>query len=295
MGRDYIRYLLFSLVVFLCHVLPGRFLYWIALRVADLNYFIFDPKGREAVKSNLRQVLPDASEERIVYETRWVFRNFGKYLTEFFRFRSFDKRFFDKHVAIRGKEHIDAALQKGKGALLLSAHLSNWELGAAAMHALCGYKANVVVAMHRYGRVNELFMRERESMGLNVIDMRTAPRQVMRALKRNEVICILGDRDPTEQGVMVDFFGRPCRFPQGPARFALAMGSPIIPGFCLRRTNDSFTIVFEPPILPPTSGNKDENVRLMTQQYARVVEEAVRWHPEEWGVFYPVWEGEWEG
>jgi KDO2-lipid IV(A) lauroyltransferase len=293
MTRDYIRYVLFSLVVFLCNRLPGRFLYWIALRVADLNYFIFDRAGREAVKANLRQVLPEASEARIIYETRWVFRNFGKYLTEFFRFTKFDQAFFEKHVAIRGTEHIDQALAGGKGCIALSAHLSNWELGAAAL-AMAKYPANVVVAMHRYGRINDMFMKERESTGLKVVDMRMAPRQVMKLLKNNEVICILGDRDPTEQGIEVEFFGRLARFPQGPARFSIATGAPIVPGFCLRRTNDSFTIVFQKPIAPPEHGTREEKTRALTQLYAKVIEEAIRWHPEEWGVFYPVWDGEWK-
>jgi len=292
--RDYFRYLCFSAIIMLCHLLPGRFLYWIALRVADLNYFIFDPRGREAVKANLRVVLPDATEERITYEARWVFRNFGKYLSEFFRFRSFDKAFFDKHVAIHGQEHVDRALAQGRGVLIVSAHLSNWELGAAAMRQACGYEVNVIAAMHRYGRVNNLFMRERESMGVRVIDMRTAPRRVIRALRGNGIVGLQGDRDPTEHGIDVEFFGRACRFPQGPARFAIASGAPIVPGFVLRRTNDSFTVVFEPPIPVPETGTREERTQVMTQAYARVIEEAIRWHPEEWGVFYRVWEEEWQ-
>jgi phosphatidylinositol dimannoside acyltransferase len=292
--RDYIRYLLFSLIVALCRFLPGRFLYWIALRIADLNYFLFDPRGREAVKANLRRILPDASEDRIVYEARWVFRNFGKYLTEFFRFRRFDRAFFDRHVAVMGKNHIDDALASGKGCLIVSAHLSNWELGAAGMRMLYDLPVHMVVAMHRYGRVNNLFMREREHMGLQVIDMRAAPRQAMRALRKNEVVCMLGDRDPTEAGIEVDFFGAPCRFPQGPARISLATGAPIVPGYILRRTNDSFTIVFSPPIHPPETGDRRERAHAVTQAFARTIEEAIRWHPEEWGVFYSAWEETWK-
>lgn len=292
--RDYIRYLLFSLLIFACNTLPQRFLYWIALRLGDLNYFLLDPVGRAAVMSNLRQVLPDASEERLRYEAQWVFRNFAKYLTEFFRFRQHDKAYFHKHVALKGRQYIDEALARGKGCLILSAHLSNWELGGAALSLGYGYKVNVVAAMHRYGRVNELFMRERRASGVNVIDMRVAPRQVIRALRNNEIVCVLGDRDPTEQGVLIDFFGKPCRFPQGPGRFAVMTGTTLVPGFVLRRTNDSFTIVFQPPIVPPTEGTKEEKVRAVTQQFARMTEEAIRDHPEEWGVFYRIWEETWK-
>jgi KDO2-lipid IV(A) lauroyltransferase len=293
MLKDKLKYFGFCVIIFLCHILPGRFLYWIALRVSDLNY-LFDKNGREAVKSNMRVILPDATEERITYETRWVFRNFGKYLTEFFRFRQFDKTYFLKHVALRGMHYVDEVLEKGNGCITLTAHLSNWELGAAGVSMLGNHPVSIVAAMHRYGKVNDLFMRERERMGLKVLDMRTAPRQVMKALRNNEIVGIPGDRDPTEQGIVIEFFGRPCRFPQGPARFAINCGSAIVPVFCLRRTNDSFTVSFEPPIYPPEEGTKEEKAVAMTQAYARVIEDAIRWHPEEWSVFYRVWEEGWK-
>lgn len=293
MLKNKIKYIGYKGIIVLCLTLPNRFLYWVSLRLADLNW-LFDKRGRNAVKANLRTILPDAAECRIEYETRWVFRNFGKYLSEFFRFRLFDENFFEKHVAVRGAEYIDKALKNGKGGILLSAHLSNWELGAAAMRKKYDYKVNVVAEPHTYSKANDLFMRERDSMNINVIEPKDAPRKALGALKRNELVCILGDRDPSLQGVEIDFFGKPCTFPQGPARFAIATGAPIIPGFVLRRTNDSFTIVFEKEINVPEEGTKEEKVLAMTQQYAKVIEDAIRWHPEEWTVFYSVWEESWK-
>ena len=291
--RDFIRFLLLRWLIFAVQTLPQRYTYWIALRVGDLNYFLLDPKGREAVLSNLRRVLSDAKEDRIEYEARWIFRNFAKYLTEFFRFRQFDEAYFQRSVMIKGKEILEKAMKEGKGCILLSSHLSNWEFGAAATSKLLGYKVNVVAASHRFGRIDRLFVRERESAGINVIQVEHAAREVLRALKRNEVVCILGDRDATDSGVQVDFFDKTCAFPKGPARFALKAGCPLIPGFVLRRTNDSFTIVFEQAIQVPSDGERDEKVRLMTQAFARFTEEAIRWHPEEWGVFYDVWGEKW--
>ncbi|MFH0911506.1 MAG: lysophospholipid acyltransferase family protein [Planctomycetota bacterium] len=292
MWKHFLKYLGYKAILLLCLTLPTRFLYWVAIRLADLNWAL-DARGRNAVKANLRTILPDAAECRIEYEARWVFRNFGRYLSEFFRFRHFDADFFEKHTAIRGKEHIDAALARGRGCIVLSAHLSNWELGAAALHRVGHYPVNVVVELHETRRLEELFLRERSSVDLGIIPTRQAGRAVMRALQRNEIVCILGDRDPSEHGVTVEFFGRPCRFPQGPARFAIATQAPIVPGFVLRRTNDSFTVSFEPPIPVPATGTKREKVLAMTQAHARVIEEAIRWHPEEWTVFYRVWEEEW--
>ncbi|MDR1519605.1 MAG: lysophospholipid acyltransferase family protein [Planctomycetota bacterium] len=292
--KTYLHYLAFRLIIALCDLLPQRFLYFIALRAADANYYWLDPAGRRAVEDNLRVVLPGASPERIAKEARWVFRNFAKYLSEFFRFRHFDRAFFQTNMAIFGLEHIDAALAAGKGCVVSSAHLSNWELGAAGLSILAGKKLTVSAARHRYGRINRLFMRERERMGLLVADMeKNAGLALMRALRRNEAVGVMGDRDPTEQGVKIRFFGRNCRFPQGPARLALATGAPLIPAFCLRRSNDSFSCVFHPPIPVPAEGDRDEKVRLMTQVFADLIADTIRLHPEQWAVFYPFWDAEW--
>lgn len=293
--RIYIRYLLFRLLIAVCYLLPQRFLYCIALRIADMNYYWLDPSGRRAVEGNLRQVFPDAIPARINKETRWVFRNFAKYLTEFFKFRHFDLNWFKTNMAMFGLEHIDRALAAGKGCVVSSAHLANWELGAAGLSIMGGKTMTVSVAMHRYGRINDLFIRERESMGLRVADMeKDAARVMLRALRRNEVVGVMGDRDPTQQGVMIDFFGLPCRFPQGPARLALATGAPVIPAFCIRRSNDSFSMTFLPPIPVPEEGTRDEKVRAMTQAFADIIADAIRVHPEQWGVFYPIWQADWK-
>ncbi|MCD8245693.1 MAG: lysophospholipid acyltransferase family protein, partial [Parabacteroides sp.] len=279
----------------LCNVMPQRFLYFIALRVADLNYYWLDKKGRKAVHENLRQVLTDAPEARIHKEARWVFRNFAKYLTEFFRFRHFDETFFRTNMAHFGVDNVDNALAGGKGCIISSAHMANWELGAAGLSIMGHKKMTVSVAMHRFGKINNLFMREREAVGLTVADMPTAPpRSPMRAPRRNEGVGAKGLRDPTAQGVMVDFFGKPCRFPQGPARMSLATGAPIIPAFCLRRTNDSFTTVFLPPLAMPVEGDREEKVRAITQQFAQVMENAIQMFPEQWAVFYSFWAADWQ-
>lgn len=293
--KIYVRYVLFRMMIAVCNFLPQRFLYCIALRIADLNYYWLDRQGRAAVESNLRRVLPDAIPARINKETRWVFRNFSKYLTEFFRFRHFDLDWFKTNMAMFGLEYVDRALAEGKGCIVSSAHLSNWELGAAGLSIMGGKKITVSVAMHRYGRINDLFMRERTSKGLLVADMeKDAALTMLRALRRNEVVGIMGDRDPTQQGIMVNFFGRQCRFPQGPSRLSVSSGAPLIPAFCLRRSNDSFSMVFLPPVPVPTEGTRDEKVQVMTQMYADIIAETIRVHPEQWGVFYPFWDGDWK-
>lgn len=291
--KYYIRYWLFRLVMFSTSVLPARFAYWVSIRIADLGYFLGDRKGRNAVMRNLRQVMPDESQGRIIYETRWVFRNWGKYFTEFFRFSSFDRMYFLKHVSVSNLHHITNALKAGKGCMIMSAHVSNWELGAAYYAVRMGLKVNVVAARHHSERINKLFVEQRTAMGINVIYTEEAGVKVLRALKNNEIVCILSDRDVGGFGIEVDFFGRKCRFPQGPVRFAIKSGAMCIPGFVTRRTNDSFVIDMKEPIVFPQELDKVAKVEYGIREYIKYLEEFIRLHPEEWPVFYDIWDEEW--
>jgi lauroyl/myristoyl acyltransferase len=282
------RYVWFKLVSFLSMTLPRPILYWVAHRLADFNHR-FDHRGRHAVRDNLRVILgPQAPEDRIRYEARWVFRNFGKYLAEFFGYQRFGARFIDTYIDFIGLEHVDAALARGKGAVINTAHLSNWEIGAAAF-ARKGYPLTAIAQMHPEPDVNELFRRQRASRSYFVIPPEGALRRCTRALRENQLVCFVGDRTAGEGDVEVTFMGRPCRFPQGPARIALAAGAPLIPGFVIRRTSDSFAIVVEPPIEPPHVGDRREAARIMTQKFADVVAQYVRMFPAQWGVFFKAW------
>ncbi len=276
-------------------VLPARFAYWVSLRIADLGYFLGDINGRKAVMNNLRRVLPNESEGRIIYEARWVFRNWGKYFTEFFRFSSYDKAYFLKHVSTVNLHHIINALKAGKGCVIMSAHVSNWELGAAYYAVRMGLKVNVVAAKHQSEKINKLFVDQRNAMGINVIYSEEAGRKVLRALKNNEIVCILSDRDIGVDGVEVDFFGAKCRFPQGPVRFAMKSGAMCLPGFVTRRTNDSFVVEMKEPIIFPEEFTKSEKVEYGIKEYVKYLESFIRLHPEEWPVFYNVWDEKWHG
>jgi KDO2-lipid IV(A) lauroyltransferase len=283
-----LRYAYFRTISFLSLTLPRPVAYWVAHRVADFNYFV-DARGRRAVHDNLRVILgPQAPERRIRYEARWVFRHFGEYMTEFFGYQRFGAKFIDTYVDLIGKEHLDEALAKGRGAIMVTAHFSNWEIGAALL-ARKGYELMSVAQMHPEPDVNELFRRQRASRGYYVIPIEGAYRRSVQWLKENKVVCFVGERNVVAGGDIVQFFGRPCLFPQGPARIALATGAPLLPGFVIRRANNSFAGIIEPPIPVPEKGSRRERGLAMTQAYARVVEEYIRRFPALWGVFFRVW------
>jgi KDO2-lipid IV(A) lauroyltransferase len=137
--------------------------------------------------------------------------------------------------------------------------------------------------------VNELFRRQRASRGYEVIPLDGAYRRSVQALRENKLLCVLGERNIGEGGIEVDFFGRPTLFPQGPARIALAADAPMIPGFVVRRPDNTFEGIIEPPVPVPRRGGRREKARAMTREYAKLVESYVRRYPAQWGVFFRVW------
>lgn len=283
-----IRYICFRFATFLSTTLPEWVLDRVVLHISGLLYR-FDRRGRKATEENLRVILgPEATKARIRFESRRVFRNYGKYISEFFGYKRFGSRFIDTRLHAVGFEHVEEALARGKGAILATAHISNWELGAAVL-VRRGYPLLAVAQMHPEPDVNRLFLRQRASRGYHVIPIEGAYRKCVEALKQNKIVCFVGDRNVGEGGVEVEFFGRPCMFPQGPARIALVTGAPLIPGLVVRRPYNAFLGIVEPPIPRPEGKNRREAARIMTQRFARVVEFYVRRFPAQWGVFFRMW------
>jgi len=276
---------------FIATLFPLPVLYWIAKRIAELNY-LFDKRGREAVKANLRVMMPELSNEKALNRAAvQTFYHFALYLAEFFRMRRFNRAYFDSHVKIEGLEHVDEALKPGTGVVVVSAHYSNWELGLACL-ALAGYPAYGVISPHKNARVNDLFLKPRLSLGVGIISTKSAIEDGYKALQRNSIVCLLGDRVTTKGGVETTFFGRTAVLPKGPAKFALGAHAPIVPAYILRQGEDRFLITFDTPI--PTEGmpDSDESVEKLMNIYNRRLEVFIRRDPTQLEAFYRIWKDE---
>jgi KDO2-lipid IV(A) lauroyltransferase len=217
-----------------------------------------------------------------------MFRNFAKYLVDFFCFSKLDYENIKKNVKIENVHYIDDALANGKGAITLTAHIGNWELGGVVI-ALLGYPFWVVALPHKYKKVDNFFNFQRESKGVKVIPLGKAVRLSLDVLKENKVLALLGDRDFSEKGLALEFFGRPAIFPQGPAAISLKTGAKLIPGFMLRNPDDTFTLKFERPLELISTGDKNKDLISLTTQYKNVFEDYIRRYPDQWYVFRKFW------
>ncbi len=267
-------------------LLPLKFGYWVAVRFADLCYPL-SRKSRRLLKDNLRIALR-ADEARIDRYARCTFRNFGKYLVDFFRFSRVDANFIRKYVKVEGRENLDRALAQNKGAIIVSAHLGDWELGIVVT-SLLGYSTSAIALAHENRRINDFFVRQRSRKGVKVIPVGKAAGASLEALANNQVVALLGDRNYSRHGLDIEFFGRPTQVPKGHAIFSLKSGSPIVPAFIVREADDTLRFVYEPPIEFKPTGDLRNDLEQIVRRCLGVIEGYVRRYPSQWYVFAPIW------
>ncbi len=285
-----LNYIFYRLGQFIALAVPPKIAYLIATFISDLHY-LFADKDRSRVKANLRVIFPEKSGRQIRGIRLRMNRNFAKYLVDFFRFEKIDKEYIKKCIRINNIHYLDEALSKGKGAVALTAHLGNWELGGVVI-ALLGYPFYAVARPHKDKKVDEFFNFQRGRKGLKVIPLGKAVRSCLNVLKENKIVALVGDRDFTQRGVVMDFFGKPTYLPEGAAAFALKTGAVIVPGFMLRNKDDTFTLTMERPIEFTPSGSREKDLLVLVGRCKKVIEEYIRKYPDQWYMYRRFWIGE---
>jgi lauroyl/myristoyl acyltransferase len=281
------NYLLYRLGQFVALILPLKMAYGFAVFVSDIHY-LFANIDKAAVEDNLKAIFPEKDIRSIHYIRKRMFRNFAKYLVDFFRFSLLDAEYIRKNIKIENKAFLDEALAKGCGVITLTAHIGNWELGGVVI-ALLGYPFSAVALPHKDKKVNDFFNYQRQSKGIKVIPLGRAVRQCMGILRKNEVLALVGDRDFTEKGILIDFFGKPAIFPEGAAAFAVKAKAVIIPGFMVRNSDDTFTLRFEKPLKNIESDNKKTEIKDLILHYKPIFEDYIRRYPDQWYMFRRFW------
>jgi KDO2-lipid IV(A) lauroyltransferase len=267
--------------------LPLKLGYLLAILISDIRY-IFAKTDRRNVTANLKCIFPEKNKKEISQIRKELFRNFAKYLVEFFCFSKIDLEYVKKNIHLENVQYLREALSEQKGAICLSAHMGNWELGGVIV-ALTGYPISAVVLPHKDKRVDHFFNSQRIRKGLNIIPLGKAARQCLNNLKANKVIALMGDRNFTERGIVLDFFGRKAYFPDGPAVFSIRTGAPIVPCFVIRNKNERFTMIFERPIKLVPCGNLEKDVKELVSRYKIIIENYIRRYPQQWYMFRRFW------
>lgn len=230
--------------------------------------------------------LVGAERRRVV---RRGFANYGRYWVETFRLHRVPAATIDASLDVSGYEHIAASGRRGKGTIMVTAHLGGWEWAGHWLTAIGGHKVTAVVEDITPVGVKEFFLGQRQAAGLEVVVLGDdAGAAVLRALGDNHVVCLLVDRDIEGTGVEVEFFGETTTVPSGPAVLALRTGATVIPA-AVYFDGSRHRAVVRPPVEVARTEGFRRDVRRITQAITHELEELITAAPEQWHVLQPNW------
>lgn len=246
--------------------------------------FRLSKKHRMRAIHNLAMAMPEMSDaERIVLAKR-VFIHFGRVFADFLSGRNSDRNHVAETTTFEGLEHMDGALSKGKGVILITGHFGNWERLAAFLTGN-GYPLSVVARDADQGQTNEIVNALRESTGTKVIPRGNAARPIIERLRKNEIVGILPDQNSDE--IFIPFFGKPCGTVLGPGVIAQRTQAQVVPGWCIWESPGKYHVIFEPPLNPDEDG--EVTGEGMMRVINRTLEAAIRRNPEQWLWFHNRW------
>jgi KDO2-lipid IV(A) lauroyltransferase len=231
------------------------------------------PRLRRTALRNL-EMAGLAGRERI---TTGVFMSIARLVVAFARFPQINAATVSDWIEYRGLENFKNAAARGKGVLIATAHLGNWELSAFA-HAYLAGPMHVVVRPIDNVRIDALVEERRAMSGNRVITKKEAARAILRALKAGDSVGILIDQNTTPQeGVFVDFFGRKASAGSAFVKLAHHSGAAVVPGYAVWSEKDrKYLLFFEPEV--GLTGDVQED----TQRVHARLEAAIRKYPDQW-------------
>lgn len=253
----------------------------LAAGAADLVLCVESKYGARA-RRHLEGCLPDLPEARREEIVRSAFRSFALTIGEAILMDrilhpgSVD-RLLDVHIAPEAQ----AAVDEGRGAIFVTAHLGNWELTGAGV-ALLGIRLASVARPFGNDRIDRYVAGVRERLGQRIILKKGAVREMARVLREGGYLGVLVDQNAGRRGVFVPFFGRLASTTAAPATLALRFRVPLIPAWQRRLPGGKSRIEVEPPLPLPDTGDRAEDVRRLTAAMTARVEAWVRAEPGQW-------------
>ncbi|HJC29564.1 MAG TPA: phosphatidylinositol mannoside acyltransferase [Candidatus Dietzia intestinipullorum] len=240
------------------------------------------------LRRNLSRVLGVAPADVPDDLVRDALRSYARYWREAFRLPSTDHEAVAREMdrTIDGVEHLDAALEKGRGAVVALPHSANWDRGGTWLARRYGTFATVAERL-KPESLYQRFLAYREGLGFTIIPHSgggTPPlARLEEFLAGGGVVCLLGERDLRRTGVPVTFFGEPTRMPAGPARLAVQTGAPLLVAEFWYQDKESMRVRIHPPI--DVSGGIEAATQAMADTFAA----GIARHPEDWHMLQPLW------
>lgn len=263
---------------------PRRLVFLFSDGLANLSYYLFQSFRRRSVR-NLRMALGDRLDakeiDRVVRKT---LRNFFRGVVEAGYSLCVASQELRREIPVVGGAHLEEAMARGKGVIAIGAHLGNFFLVGTRL-ALEGYPIHVLVKPPNNKSLRELLVQFRLKTGKKTIHAR--PRRqafsdLLGVLRQNELAVVIADEHRDGRGIRVPFFGRTVLARRGPATLALRTGAALLPVYMIRSPSGRLTLIIEPEIKVPRSGDIGADVIENTMKINQWLERVVRSYPDQW-------------
>jgi lauroyl/myristoyl acyltransferase len=288
MIRAELPYYIYRLLGSVAPFVPRRLGYWLAVKIGYALYFL-NPSGSAVLRENLSHAMgPEAEGATLRATAIKAYGNLAKNYFDLFYNHSISEEEAGALVSVRGVHHGAAALKKGRGLVLTSAHFgaleAAWQVGPLLDLTITAPAEHLKPEkLYRYT------CRLRASSWMSLIPIDGPLLSLFRALRRGHAVAVAADRDITSSGIMVDFFGAPARLPDGHVQLALRTGAPLLPVFALRDADNRPIVQVEPPIELEYTGNFEQDVRVNVRKVVSRMEDWIRRYPEQWPMLHRVW------
>lgn len=246
---------------------------------------------RATVAGNMAHVLGrDVDDPSVALATREAFRLYARYWHETFLVRRMPDEEVRRRFEMVGREHVDRALEAGRGCVAVLPHMGNWDVAGRWLD-IEGYRVVAVAEELKPRRLLELFVRHREELGMRIIPLTKdghVGQQLASYLAQNWIVALVADRDLSGRGVEVEMFGGTRKLPAGPALLSLSTGAPLM--VCpMYTTERGWSCRLHAPLEIERTGNMREDVRALTRLMAKEFERAIAVNPPDWHMFQPAW------
>ncbi|MFE4254132.1 phosphatidylinositol mannoside acyltransferase [Streptomyces sp. NPDC056910] len=258
--------------------------------IADLAW---RRRGKSVLRleSNLARVVPDASPERLKQLSKAGMRSYLRYWMESFRLPSWSADRVRNGFDIDDAHLLTDGLASDRGVILALPHLGNWDLAGAWVTTKLETPFTTVAERLKPETLYDRFVAYRESLGMEVLPHEggSAFGTLARRLRAGGLVCLVADRDLSESGVEVKFFGDIARMPAGPAILAQQTGALLLPVTLWYDESPVMRGRIHAPIEVPETGTRAEKTSVMTQALADAFATGIADHPEDWHMLQRLW------
>lgn len=287
---SWIVYILIRSLILLVNIIPTSAGYWCCDRIARIGFWI-DAKRRHRALMNVSRAFPERTPAEHLAIVKACYRNLlrvGYELTLVEKLLSAET--VNECADFSELDKVADQIKKKKGAVVLSAHVGNWEVAGIVM-ALLGYPITAVAkGVQNRPLFDRYLKRLRERYGFKIVSSFGAVRSGRKILESGELITFIADQYARVGRIWVNFFGRPVAWTKAPASLAHRLNMPIVVGFCRRVGNEfKFKTTMYPAIVPDPDLPVREDIGRMTQIYVRYLESYIRKYPEDYLWLHRQW------